>query len=130
MHENRAIALLVVVAFASALFTPCWRLISASVHGVYEVSGESARNSSPGSLDSATGSDTRPLSNQVVLKARCPCGCDERPAIAGSSAALGVALITRAPSLSPLPGHSKAGSPSSALPSEPPRKVDTIPRSI
>ncbi|HME73188.1 MAG TPA: hypothetical protein VKM54_25465 [Myxococcota bacterium] len=129
MHGDRAVALLIVIAFIGAVYTPCRPLIPASVHGVYEAAGE---NGQGGFFPVSNGdvNDKSARSNPPALKARCPCGCDERPAVAGSSPGLGVALIARAPSLYPLPSHRELASRSSILPLEPPRKIDAIPRSI
>lgn len=129
MHGDRAISFLLVVAFIGAVFTPCHPLIPISVHAAYEAGGEGGQ----GAFDSVASGGERDhsaRSNQLALKARCPCGCDERPAVAGSSPGLGVALIARAPSLCSLPSHREIGNHRSTLPIEPPRSIDAIPRSI
>jgi hypothetical protein len=130
MHGHRAEAFLIVIAFLGAAFTPCRPAAPVSVHSVYEAGENSQRNGDFGPTSGAGGSDKNARSNPLALKARCPCGCDERPAAAGSSPGLGVALVTRAPSLNPPPPNRELGSHRSALPLEPPRSIDTIPRSI
>jgi len=129
MHWHRAEALLIVIAFVGAAFTPCRSAAPVSVHGVYEAAGE---NGQGGFFPVSRGdvNDKSARSNPTALKARCPCGCDERPAVAGSSPGLGVALIARAPCLHPLPSHRELASRSPILPLEPPRNIDAIPRSI
>ena len=90
MHGNRAIAFLLVVAFIGAVFTPCRLLIPVSVRGAYEAGGESGQGAfASGASRAERGVGAQ--SNQLALTARCPCGCDERPAVAGSSPGLGAA---------------------------------------
>jgi hypothetical protein len=129
MHGHRAIAFLLGVAFLGAVFTPCRRLISVSVHGSYEASGESGQGASDSVASGAEREESVP-SYPLALKALCPCGCDERPAVAGSSPGLGVALVARAPSLYSLPSQRELGSHHFTLPPEPPRSIDIIPRLI
>jgi len=130
MHKKSAIALLLVIAFVGATFTPCRPLPLTSSHGV--------RDATDGGVHWNAGSDPAPSTavgragaepNRVVLVGRCPCGCDERPPVAGSSPGLGIALISRAPSPAALPGDQELCSVISFLPTSPPSGIDTVPRS-
>jgi hypothetical protein len=129
MHGHRAIAFLIAIAFIGAVFTPCRPLISVSVHGAYEASGESGHpDGGFDPISSGVASDKGARSNHLALKARCPCGCDERPPVAGSSPGLGVALIAHVPSPVPPRGDQQCGSLASSLPAAPLDSIDAVPR--
>jgi len=130
MPPARAIALLVSIAFLGAIFTPCQAttLTSAFLEAASEEMHWDA-TSEPVSQPHAAVTRENSRAEHVVLKARCPCGCDERPALAGSSPGLGIALVSHAPSLVPLPGDQELEVTISFLPTSPLSGIDTVPRS-
>src|SRR5271157_267337 len=130
MHKKSAIALLVAIAFVGATFTPCRPLPLTSTPGVPEAADRDVhRNAGSDPAPSTAVDRTSTQLNRVVLTARCPCGCDERPPVAGSSPGVGIALISRAPSPASLPGDQELCSVISFLPTSPPSTIDIVPRS-
>lgn len=138
MKRARTTGLLVTIAFVGAIFTPCQTQRLVPIHAFQAGAGEEnhlGEGSGPVShswlrahLDSTAG-HANSRAEQVILKARCPCGCDERPAVPGSSPGLGVALVSRGPSVAPLSGDQELVGEISFLPTSPLSGIDTVPRS-
>ena len=122
MRADRAVAWLIVVAFLGAAFAPCRAVLPAATQG----GGVAPRGFL--SHPSAGVANETPPAGGALLTARCPCGCDERPAVAGSSPGLGVALISRSPSLGLATGDQELGSLISFLPTSPLFGIDIVPR--
>ena len=122
MRLDRAVAWLIVVAFLGAAFAPCRAMLPAAAQGE-----ELAQRGSISRSSARVAEETTPASG-ALLTARCPCGCDERPAIAGSPPGLGVALISRSPSLGLGTGDQELGSLISFLPTSPLSGIDIVPR--
>jgi len=130
MHKKSVTALLVVIAFVGATFTSCRPLPLTSIPGVPDaadrgVHGDAGSDLAPGTAVGRAGAEP----NRIVLTARCPCGCDERPHVAGSSPGLGVALISHVPSPVVPWGDQRCSSLASSLPTARLTSIDTIPRS-
>ena len=127
MHGARVFAFLIAIAFMGASFSPCPAPPSTPVQSVQESAVENGQGSfPPRSTEVVNGGGAR--TSAPLLYARCPCGCDERPAVAGSSPGLGIALISRAPSLVAVPGDRELERAIPFLPLPPSFRIDTVPR--
>jgi len=134
MRTARVIALLIAIAFVGAILTPCRPFPLTPIHDSQESAGEVILgDTAPQPVSRihshSAVSHASARAGEVVLKARCPCGCEERPAATSTSASLGIALISHVASLAWLPGSQELWIATSFLPTSPLSGIDTVPRS-
>jgi hypothetical protein len=116
----RALALLSIVAFATAAFMPCPPLERAAHER------PAARETAP-APELAHPEGCEHAGSRLALVASCPCGCDQRAPVAGASARLGAALPSLAPALPAPRGEDRVVAPAARFASAFVAAIDHVP---